>query len=234
MLEVRSLQVRYGDFVAVHDVSFAVQQGEAVALVGPNGAGKTTVLRAVYGLVPVVAGEILYKGRSLAGCSTAERVRMGMALVPEGREIFPGMRVEEHLELGFVPGRGPSYALLRSEVYELFPILAERRRQLAGTLSGGEQQMLAIARALMSAPELLILDEPSLGLAPRVVRSLYEKLGLLHRRGITLIVVEQYVREALNLADRAYVLEGGRVVLQGPAQPLLQEPHLQSTYLGVS
>jgi len=234
MLEVHSLQVRYGDFVAVHDVSFVVREQEAVALVGPNGAGKTTVLRAIHGLVSVFAGQVSYKGRSLLGCPTAERVRLGMALVPEGRELFPGMRVEEHLELGFVPGRGPSYEALRAEVYELFPVLRERRRQLAGTLSGGEQQMLAIARALMSAPDLLMLDEPSLGLAPRVVRTLYEKLHLLHRRGLTLVIVEQYVHEALRLADHGYVLEGGRVVLEGSARALLQDPHLQRTYLAAS
>lgn len=234
MLEVRSLEVRYGEFVAVHDVSFVVRKGEAVALVGPNGAGKTTVLRAVHGLVPAFSGHISYQGRSLVGRSTAERVRLGMSLVPEGRELFPGMRVEEHLELGFVPGRGQSYESLRAEVYELFPVLAERRRQLAGTLSGGEQQMLAIARALMSAPDLLMLDEPSLGLAPRVVRALYEKLHFLRHRGLTLVVVEQYVHEALRLADRGYVVEGGRVVLEGEAEALLHDPHLQRKYLAVS
>ncbi|MER3456262.1 MAG: ABC transporter ATP-binding protein [candidate division GAL15 bacterium] len=234
MLEVRSLEVRYGDFVAVHGISLAVRQGEAVALLGPNGAGKTTVLRAIHGLVPMYSGTLSYKDRSLVGLPTWERVRLGIALVPEGRELFGGMRVEEHLELGFVPGRGRSYDSLRAEVYELFPVLAERRRQVAGTLSGGEQQMLAIARALMSAPELLMLDEPSLGLAPRVVRALYEKLAVLRRRGLTLIVVEQYVHEVLRLADRAYVLEGGRIVLEGGAEGLLRDPRLQRTYLAVS
>lgn len=232
MLEVRGIEVRYGEFVAVRGVSLEVREGEAVALVGPNGAGKTTVLRAIHGLVRVCAGEVFYRGRPLVGRSTAERVRLGMALVPEGRELFPGMRVEEHLELGYISGRGESYEALRAEVYELFPVLAERRWQQAGTLSGGEQQMLAIARALMAAPDLLMLDEPSLGLAPRVVRTLYHKLALLRRRGVTLLLVEQHIREALRLAERAYVLQSGHVVLEGEAETVLANPRLRSAYFG--
>ncbi|MDR5683786.1 MAG: ABC transporter ATP-binding protein [Armatimonadota bacterium] len=233
MLEVVGLHVKYGDFHAVWDATFRVAEGETVALLGPNGAGKTSTLRAVQGLLPLAAGDVRYAGRSLASTSPAARVRVGMALVPEGRELFPLMRVAENLELGFVPGRGRTFADLEAEVYELFPVLRDRRRQLAGTLSGGEQQMLAIARALMASPSLLMLDEPSLGLAPRVVDALYEKLRLLKRRGLTLLVVEQHVHEVLAVAHRGYVMEAGRVVMEGSASDLLDSPHLRTTYLAV-
>ncbi|MDQ7857331.1 MAG: ABC transporter ATP-binding protein [Armatimonadota bacterium] len=230
---MRGLQVRYGEFVVVQDVSLTVAPGEIVALLGPNGAGKTTTLRAVHGIIPPVDGEITYEGRALHGMPTHERVALGLGLVPEGRELFPGMTVEENLELGHVPGRGPALADSLADVYRLFPLLRERRRQQAGTLSGGEQQMLAIGRALMAAPTLLMLDEPSLGLAPRIVDLLYDTLRLLGERGLALLIVEQYVHEALALAARGYVLESGRIVLHGPSAQLREHPNLQQTYLSV-
>ncbi len=233
MLEVRGLHVRYGDFHVVHGVSLHVAAGEVVALLGPNGAGKTTTLRAIHGIVPAAAGEIVYAGRRLDGLSPAARVRLGLGLVPEGRELFPAMSVEEHLELGFVAGRGRRLADARDEVYALFPRLAERRRQAAGSLSGGEQQMLAIGRALMATPALLMLDEPSLGLAPRVVDQVYDTLAALNRRGLTLVLVEQHVYEALTLAHRAYIMTGGEITLHGPAAEVRERPELRASYLAV-
>jgi branched-chain amino acid transport system ATP-binding protein len=231
VLDVRGLHVRYGDFHVVHGVSLTAAAGEIVALLGPNGAGKTTTLRAIHGIVPVAGGEVIYAGRRLDGVSPAARVRLGLSLVPEGRELFPLMSVEEHLELGYVAGRGRRLAEAREEVYALFPRLAERRRQAAGSLSGGEQQMLAIGRALMATPALLMLDEPSLGLAPRVVDQVYQTLEALNRRGLTLVLVEQHVHEALALAHRAYIMTGGQIVLHGPAAEVRQRPELRASYL---
>jgi len=233
VLDVRDLHVRYGHFHVVHGVSLTAAAGEAVALLGPNGAGKTTTLRAIHGLVPAAGGTITYAGHRLDGVSPAVRVRLGLGLVPEGRELFPLMAVEEHLELGFVPNRGRRLTEARDEVYALFPRLAERRRQAAGSLSGGEQQMLAIGRALMASPALLMLDEPSLGLAPRVVDQVYETLTALNRNGLTLVVVEQHVHEALALAHRAYIMTAGQIVLQGPAEIVRNAPELQASYLAV-
>ncbi|MDR7481574.1 MAG: ABC transporter ATP-binding protein [Armatimonadota bacterium] len=233
MLDVRGLHVRYGAFHVVHGVSLTVGAGEIVAVLGPNGAGKTTTLRAIHGIVPIASGEVTYAGRRLDGASPAVRVRLGLCLVPEGRELFPLMSVEEHLELGFVPGRGRRLAEARDEVYALFPRLAERRRQTAGSLSGGEQQMLAIGRALMATPALLMLDEPSLGLAPRVVAQVYETLEALNRRGLTLVIVEQHVHEALALAHHAYIMTGGQVTLHGSAAEVRDRPELRASYLAV-
>ena len=234
MLEVSGLSVSYGDLRVLWEISFSVKKGELVALIGPNGAGKTTSLKAIFGLVPVEAGQVRLNGTPLLGRPPYERIRHGMGLVPEGRRIFPAMMVEENLELGgfaVPPPNGLRHEIER--VYALFPILADRRRQLAGTLSGGEQQMLAVGMALISSPTLLVLDEPSLGLGPLVVESLYEAVAQLKREGLTILLVEQQVFLALELADRAYVLETGRIRREGTGRDLLHDPHVRSTYLGV-
>jgi branched-chain amino acid transport system ATP-binding protein len=235
VLEVSDLTVAYGDLRVLWSVSFRVGAGELVALIGPNGAGKSTALKAIAGLVPVEAGRVTLDGAELLGEPPYRRIRRGLGLVPEGRGLFPAMTVEENLELaGFAvpPPDGLGPALERA--CALFPVLAARRRQLAGTLSGGEQQMLAIAMALLSRPRLLVLDEPSLGLAPVVVDRLYETVAGLHREGLTILLVEQQVFLALELADRAYVLETGRIRQEGSGRALLADAHVQETYLGVT
>ncbi len=234
MLEVNQLSVTYGDLRAVWDVSFRVNTGELVAIVGSNGAGKTTTLRAIHGLIPAAGGEIAFDGRRLTGEPSHRRVREGLALVPEGRRVFPAMSVLENLEIAaFASGaRGDLRARL-DEVFALFPVLGARHAQLGGTLSGGEQQMLAIARALMARPRLLMLDEPSLGLAPIVVERLYETIGRLREQGLTMLLVEQYVYGALDLADRAYVLETGRITRAGGGRELLRDDYVRKTYLVV-
>jgi len=234
VLEVNQLSVTYGDLRAVWDASFRVNAGELVAIVGSNGAGKTTTLRAIHGLIPAAGGEIVFDGRRLTGEPSYRRVKEGIALVPEGRRVFPAMSVLENLEIAaFASGaRGDLRARL-DEVFELFPVMAERRAQHGGTLSGGEQQMLAIARALMARPRLLMLDEPSLGLAPIVVERLYETIGRLREQGLTMLLVEQYVYGALDLADRAYVLETGRITRAGGGRELLRDDYVRKTYLVV-
>ena len=233
MLRVDAIEAAYGDLVAVSDVSLEVHRGEAVALIGSNGAGKTTTLRAISGLLPLRRGAIELEGARLDGLGSAEIVARGIAHVPEGRQLFPTMTVRENLELG---GRLASREARRQTlewVFELFPRLAERQRQAAGTLSGGEQQMCAIGRGLMARPTLLMLDEPSLGLAPVVVRSIFDILARIKREGITLLLVEQNVRRALALSDRGYVLENGRVALTGGGAALLASPHVKQAYLGL-
>jgi len=233
LLEVRDLSVSYGDLRVLWGISFAVRRGELVALIGPNGAGKSTALRAIAGLIPPETGTVTFEGASLTSRPAYTRLRRGLSLVPEGRRLFPAMTVEENLELGGVAAPPP--AGLRAEmerVYQIFPILAERRRQLAGALSGGEQQMLALGMGLVSRPRLLMLDEPSLGLAPLVVDQLYEALARLKREGLTILLVEQQVFLALSLADRAYVVETGRVRREGTGRALLEDPHIQDHYLG--
>jgi branched-chain amino acid transport system ATP-binding protein len=235
VLEVRDLAVSYGDLRVLWGVSFAVGAGELVALIGPNGAGKSTTLKAIAGLVPVEAGSVTLDGAPLLDEPAYGRIRRGLSLVPEGRSLFPAMTVQENLELGgfaVPPPEGLRAAIDR--VSALFPILAARRRQLAGTLSGGEQQMLAIGMALISRPRLLCLDEPSLGLAPLVVDQLYETVGRLKAGGLTILLVEQQVFLALELADRAYVLETGRIRLEGAGRALLADPHVQEAYLGMA
>ncbi|MBI2160730.1 MAG: ABC transporter ATP-binding protein [Candidatus Rokubacteria bacterium] len=235
MLEVKRLSVSYDVLPAVFDVSFEVRKGEVIALIGPNGAGKTSTLKAILGLVEAPSGQVGFLGKRLEREPPWVRVRAGLALVPEGRRIFPEMTVEENLELGAyatATRRGKPGARL-DRAYTLFTRLAERRRQLAGTLSGGEQQMLAIGRALMSEPELLMLDEPSLGLAPRAIEVLYEHLEALHREGLTILLVEQFVYGALELADRGYVLERGRIVREGTRESLLHDDYIQKTYLAL-
>ncbi|MBI2152917.1 MAG: ABC transporter ATP-binding protein [Candidatus Rokubacteria bacterium] len=235
MLAVEGLSVFYGDLPALREVSFEVRRGEVVALIGPNGAGKTTTLKVILGLLTPRSGEVSFERKKLGREPSYQRVREGIALVPEGRRIFPDMTVEENLELGaYAVGNHREQVRERLErVYALFPRLYERRRQLAGTFSGGEQQMLAIGRALMSAPKLLMLDEPSLGLAPRVIDALYDHLQALHREGLTILLVEQFVYGALEVADRGYVLERGTIVREGTGSDLLHDDYIQRTYLAL-
>ena len=233
-LTIRNLLVRYGDLVGVADVSLEVPQGGVVALIGSNGAGKTTTLNAVAGLVPVAAGRITLGGEDITGQPAYAVVRRGLALSPEGWRLFVGQTVEQNLRLGAtaLAGRSRLPAVL-DRVFTLFPRLAERRRQYAGTLSGGERQMLAMGRALMSEPRMLLLDEPSLGLAPAVVETLYETLARLHADGMTVLLAEQSVELALEIAQHAYVLQTGRSVLDGPAAALARDPEVQRIYLGL-
>jgi branched-chain amino acid transport system ATP-binding protein len=234
-LEVQSLEVRYGDLVGVADVSLKVEQGSVVALLGSNGAGKTTTLNAIAGLVPAARGSIVWSGAPIAREPAYRIVRRGIALAPEGWRLFVTQTVEQNLRLGAtaLADRGRLAALFE-RVYDLFPRLAERRRQLARTLSGGERQMLAIGRALMSEPSLLMLDEPSLGLAPAIVEQLYETLVRLHEDGLILLLAEQSVPLALQIADYGYVLQTGRTVLHGPASDLAGNAEVQRYYLGIA
>jgi branched-chain amino acid transport system ATP-binding protein len=234
-LNVQHLQVRYGDLVGVADVSLRVPEGRVVALLGSNGAGKTSTLNAIVGLVRASAGSIDWRGENIAQLPAFATITRGIALSPEGWRLFTGQTVEQNLHLGALPLRPRNKVPERLEqVYSVFPRLAERRKQRAGTLSGGERQMLALGRALMSEPRLLLLDEPSLGLAPAIVESLYESLRLLHKQGLTLLLAEQSVQLALEFADYAYVLQTGRTVLEGPAQQLQRDPQVQAIYLGVN
>ncbi|MDB5615908.1 ABC transporter ATP-binding protein [Tardiphaga sp.] len=234
MLACKDLVVAYGDNVALHGVSMSVRPGETVALIGANGAGKTTLLHTISGLNEIVSGDILFEGASLAKCSSDRRVARGIAQAPEGRRIFPGLTVEENLSLATVSWRswGESIAADFERVFDLFPRLKERRKQLGWSLSGGEQQMLAIGRALMARPRLLLLDEPSLGLAPRLAEEVYERVRLIAEAGLTILVVEQNTVLALAVADRAYVLETGRIVLEGTADELKNNSRVREAYLG--
>jgi branched-chain amino acid transport system ATP-binding protein len=232
MLEVRDLEVAYGPIVALKGISLEVQPGEIVAVLGANGAGKTTLLRTLSGLLRPRRGSLRFEGRELSQLPPDEIVRLGIAHAPEGRRIFGTLSVEENLQLGAFTRPPNEVPKLLEEAYQLFPRLAERRRQLAGTLSGGEQQMLAVARALMSKPRLLLLDEPSLGLAPRLVQLIFQSLNAIRAQGVTIVLVEQNARGALRLADRAYILETGRVAHQGSGMELLSSPDVQKAYLG--
>ena len=233
LLRLDGIEAGYGDLTAVRGVSLEVRPGEAVALIGSNGAGKTTTLRAITGLLPVRAGRIEFEGARLDGLGSAQIVARGIAHVPEGRQLFPTMTVRDNLELGRRTRdrrqRGETLEL----VFTLFPRLRERERQLAGTLSGGEQQMCAIGRGLMARPTLLLLDEPSLGLAPVTVKLIFENLGRINSSGTTILLVEQNVPRALQLSDRGYVLENGRITLEGPGRALLASPHVKQAYLGL-
>ncbi|MGH7153939.1 MAG: ABC transporter ATP-binding protein [Acetobacteraceae bacterium] len=234
-LSVRNLAVAYGDLIGVSDVSLEVPEGSVVALIGSNGAGKTTTLNAIAGLLAPASGGIEWRGVSIAGLRAHAVVRRGIALSPEGWRLFVNQTVERNLRLGatVVPDRRRIGVAL-DRVFTLFPRLAERRHQRAGTLSGGERQMLALGRALMSEPKLLLLDEPSLGLAPAVVEALYDALTQLHRDGLTLLLAEQSVELALEIAQHAYVLQTGRTVLNGPAAALAQDVTVQRIYLGLA
>jgi branched-chain amino acid transport system ATP-binding protein len=227
------VEAGYGDVTAVRAVSLEVRAGEIVALIGSNGAGKTTTLRAISGLLPLRGGRVELDGRPLSGLGSAAIVAAGVAHVPEGRQLFPTMTVLENLELGARTAEGRARrADTLTRVHELFPRLAERRRQLAGTLSGGEQQMVAIGRALMARPRLLMLDEPSLGLAPVVVGSIFANLTAINRDGLTILLVEQNVLRALRLSHRAYVLENGTITLSGSSATLLADARIKRAYLG--
>lgn len=238
LLKVEGLQAQYRDIPVLWDVALEVKAGEIVALVGSNGAGKTTLLRALSGLheglLDLTRGTIRFEGQLLNGLDTAEIVARGIAHVPEGRHVFPGLSVAENLHLaGYVRLERADRHHMIDRVFTFLPLLRERRRQLAETLSGGEQQMLAIGRALMQRPTLLMLDEPSLGLAPRMVAALFDLVGSIRDSGVTVLLAEQNVRQALALADRAYVLENGRVVLEGQGRTLLAERKVKRAYLGV-
>jgi len=236
LLEVRGLQVAYGAGVlALQGASLEVRPGEIVALVGANGAGKTTLLKAIAGLVAARSGEIRFDGRPLGSLGPPDRVKLGLALVPEGRRLFSRLTVAENLQLGTFTNTDAAHRReMLERIYALFPVLRERARQRAGTLSGGEGQMLAIARALMSRPRFLMLDEPSLGIMPRLVDSVMESLGRLHAaEGLTMFLVEQNVPAALELATRGYVLQTGRVVLQGSSGELLASELVRKAYLGI-
>jgi branched-chain amino acid transport system ATP-binding protein len=231
LLRLDSVEAGYRDLVAVREVSLEVRAGEVVALIGGNGAGKTTTLRAITGLLPARRGRIEFEGERIDGRASFDIVARGIAHVPEGRQLFPTMSVRENLELGARDGATRARQL--EQVYALFPRLSERQRQLAGTLSGGEQQMCAIGRGLMARPRLLLLDEPSLGLAPVMVRLIFETLGRINAAGTTILLVEQNVARALALAHRGYVIENGRIVLDGPSETLQQSPHVKQAYLGL-
>src|SRR3546814_12524 len=233
LLEAEHLAVNYGRLPALHDVDFRVGQGELIALLGTNGAGKSTTLKTVVGLMEPISGSIRYRGQRIDGVSTYDLVRQGIALVPEGRRVFAHSTVQENLELGAISRTSQGEVRETFErIYTLFPRLKDRRRQLAGSLSGGEQQMLAIGRALASRPALLLLDEPSMGLAPIVVTQIFELILELNMQGTTILLVEQNASLALEVADRAYVLEGGRTVLSGTAQEIKANDAVAAAYLG--
>ena len=233
MLEIEKINVSYGDLQALWDISFKVGEKEVVALIGPNGAGKTTTLKTITGLLRPFAGEIRLEGQAMEKMAIHKRVEMGISLVPEGRGLFPGMSTLENLEMGAFTAKG---RICKDEtieqVYELFPILKNRKKQAAGTLSGGEQQMLAIGRGLMSKPKVLLFDEPSWGLSPLLSKVIYEVIGQINRSGVTILLIEQNVRIALELASRAYVVENGRIVNQGDSKNMLNDQHIREAYLG--
>jgi branched-chain amino acid transport system ATP-binding protein len=232
-LEAHDLFVAYGDLTALWGVSLQVHQGEIVVLIGPNGAGKSTLMRAIAGLQPPYRGSILFDGEAVQQLRAHQLVERGVVLIPEGRRLFAGMSVLENLMMGaYAPKARKLLAQTLERVYGVFPVLAERREQAAGTLSGGQQQMLAIGRALMSQPRLLLLDEPSLGLAPLVVADIFEVLRQVNAAGVTVLLAEQNARMALELAHRAYILEEGRVSGEGTAQEMLQADHVRRAYLG--
>jgi len=233
MLEIEHLEVAHGDAVAVWDVSLSVQPRDLVTVVGPNGAGKTTLINAIAGLLPIRAGTIRLDGSDLASVPAHALCRHGIALVPEGRRLFPAMTVEENLEIGCYASPARKLRTQSLErVYATFPILRERRRQLAGSLSGGQQQMVAIGRALMACPRLLLLDEPSLGLAPQIVDQVFEVVAGIHADGVAVLLVEQNVVQAFAIAARAYVLEQGRIVAEGAPSQLAQDARIREAYLG--
>jgi branched-chain amino acid transport system ATP-binding protein len=234
MLELRSVTAGYGHFTALWDVSLRVARGEAVAVVGPNGAGKTTLLRVVSGVIAPRAGDLEFEGRSLTGRPAHEVVAHGIAHVPEGRRLFPGLSVADNLKMGaWLRTARATYRESLERVHALFPVLAERQRQRAGSLSGGEQQMLAIGRALMSRPKLILFDEPSMGLAPVMVLRLFDLIRRVREEGYTILIVEQNVRQVLRLVDRAYLLEVGRIRIEGRADELAEQDFIRKAYVGL-
>jgi branched-chain amino acid transport system ATP-binding protein len=231
LLELKDVHVHYGKIAALKGISFEVGEGEIVSLIGANGAGKTTTLKMISGLRPVSHGSILFDGKEITKSPGHKRVIMGIGQAPEGRGIFPGLSVHDNLLMGAY-ARKDDFAKELAEAYELFPRLAERRTQAAGTMSGGEQQMLAIGRALLSKPKVLLLDEPSMGLAPMLVQQIFSIIAEINRRGTTVLLVEQNAQQALQLAHRAYVLETGRIIKSAPAADLLDDPQVRAAYLG--
>src|SRR5580658_2986503 len=235
LLELDDVQVHYGKVEALKGISFNVNQGEIVTLIGANGAGKTTTLKTISGVRPLSRGHIRFQGEDISGVAAHRRVEMGISQAPEGRGIFPGMTVRENLDMGTYARRGKARAGVADDlaaVYALFPRLEERAAQMAGTLSGGEQQMLAIGRALMSKPKVLLLDEPSMGLAPKLVAQIFSIITQINEQGTTVLLVEQNAAQALQRASRAYVLEVGRVVMSGPASEMLDNRAVRAAYLG--
>ncbi|HEX5312914.1 ABC transporter ATP-binding protein [Aquabacterium sp.] len=232
LLSVRQLNVSYGGIQAVKNLSLDLNPGELVSLIGANGAGKTTTLKAICGLLQPASGEVRYQGRTIKGQGAWELVSQGLVMVPEGRGIFTRMTIEENLRMGAYLRRDAEVESDIEAIYTRFPRLKERHRQLAGTLSGGEQQMLAMGRALLAKPKLLLLDEPSMGLAPIMVEQIFQVVQEVAQQGVTVLLVEQNAHRALELADRAYVLDSGEMVLSGPAADLLRDPQVQAAYLG--
>ncbi len=234
LLTTDGVSASYGDFQALFDITLQVHHGEIVTLIGANGAGKTSTLRVISGLLRPKSGTVRFLGEDISRISPDEIVERGVSHVPEGRQLFPYMSVEENLALGAYIGRArPKLKQAMEEQFELFPRLKERRKQLAGTLSGGEQQMVAIARALMAEPKLLLLDEPSLGLAPKVVEEVFDKIQQVGKSGVTVLLVEQNVVDGLSISDRAYVVENGAIALQGSAKELLVNEQVRAAYLGL-
>lgn len=234
MLEIKSIRVSYGKVEVIKNVSFNIEKGEVVVIIGANGAGKTTIMKTITGLMKPSSGSIVFKGQDISKISAEKIVAAGITMCPEGRQVFPQHTVNENLKLGaYLIRHNRKLVQERMEkMYELFPILKERQQQLAGTLSGGEQQMLAIARAMMVNPELLLLDEPSAGLAPIYVKNTFDMIKKLSERGTTILLVEQMAQMALGVADRAYVLETGRIVISGSAQEIMHDPRVEESYLG--
>lgn len=233
MLDIKNLSVSYGAIDAVKDISLHVDEGEIVSLIGANGAGKTTTLHTITGLVPAKSGSIMFNGQDLLKTKANRIVTLGMAHVPEGRHVFTRMSVQENLEMGAYSLKDTSHvAEDLDKVYTYFPRLKERRRQLAGTLSGGEQQMVAMGRAMMSRPNTILMDEPSMGLSPKLVKEIFRIIEKLHDEGITVLLVEQNAKMALSIADRAYVLETGRITMEGKASDLLHDEKVRKAYLG--
>ena len=234
MIELSGVGAGYGSVKAINDISIKVEEGEAVGLLGANGAGKSTTLRSISGLLNLTSGKITFMGQDLANLMPHQITELGIAHVPEGRQVFPEMTVHENLEIGsYAPRAKADRARSLDLVYTIFPRLAERRDQLAGTMSGGEQQMLVVGRGLMLKPRLLMLDEPSLGLSPVMCDVTFEKIREIHKMGTAILLVEQNVSRALSLVQRAYVLEGGKVIMHGASKDLLNNPQVQSAYLGI-
>jgi branched-chain amino acid transport system ATP-binding protein len=234
MLEVENVSAAYGLIQILWDVSFKIKEKEIVSIIGPNGAGKTTLVKTIMGLLPAKNGTIRFKGENIEKLPTYEIVKKGVSLIPEGREIFPKMTVEENMLLGAYTIKDKNAVKESKERnYQIFPVLKKKEKALAQTLSGGEQQMLVICRSLMSNPELLILDEPSLGLAPIIVGKVLDTLRKINEEGVTVLLVEQNIRDSLNIADRGYVLEEGKIIIEGKGRELLSNEHIKEVYLGI-